>query len=89
MLAGVLERWEVAERHFQDALAMNERMGAMPLAARTRYAWAAMLLRRGESGDADRAAALLDEGEAVARDTGMVRLIREIDVLRSAPAVAS
>jgi class 3 adenylate cyclase len=89
MLAGVLERWDVAERHFQDALAMNERMGAIPLAARTRYAWAAMLLRRGDSAAARQAAALLDEAGSVAEQTGMVRLIAEISELRAKPALTS
>ena len=30
MLATTMERWEEAERHFPDALAMNARMGARP-----------------------------------------------------------
>jgi hypothetical protein len=38
MLATCLGRWDDAERHFADALAMNERLGAHPYALRTRRA---------------------------------------------------
>ena len=46
MLAACLHRWDDAERHFADALAMNERLGARPYVVRTRRAWASMLLDR-------------------------------------------
>jgi hypothetical protein len=38
MLAACLGRWDDAERHFTDALAMNERLGARPSIVRTRRA---------------------------------------------------
>src|SRR5262249_38654018 len=40
MLAACLGRWDDAEGHFTDALAMNERLGARPYVVRTRRAWA-------------------------------------------------
>src|SRR5262249_3762469 len=46
MLAACLGRWDDAARHFADALAMNERLGARPSIVRTRRAWASMLLDR-------------------------------------------
>ena len=48
ILAAAQGDWERAERHFADALAMHEAMGARPFAARTHVAWAEMELARGE-----------------------------------------
>jgi class 3 adenylate cyclase/tetratricopeptide (TPR) repeat protein len=75
MLAACLGRWDDAERHFADALAMNERLGARPYAVRTRRAWAAMLLDRGAPGDAARVQELIAAGLAEARTLGMAREI--------------
>jgi class 3 adenylate cyclase len=75
MLAACLGRWDDAERHFADALAMNERLGARPYAVRTRRAWAAMLLDRGATGDAPRARELIAAGLAEAGSLGMAREI--------------
>jgi class 3 adenylate cyclase/DNA-binding CsgD family transcriptional regulator len=82
LLAATMGRWEDAERHFADALAMNERQGAPPWAAWTRHDWAAMLLARAASGDRARALALLDEALAAARMMGMVRLEQAAAALR-------
>ncbi|HTE63439.1 MAG TPA: AAA family ATPase, partial [Solirubrobacteraceae bacterium] len=46
-LAATQGQWARAERHFADALAMHEAMGARPLLARTQVAWAEMELARG------------------------------------------
>ena len=48
ILAAAQSDWERAERHFADALAMHEAMGARPFAARTHVSWAEMELVRGE-----------------------------------------
>jgi class 3 adenylate cyclase/tetratricopeptide (TPR) repeat protein len=77
-LATVLERWDDAVRHFDDALAMNARMNALPWLAHTQERYAAMLLARGDSGDRDKAAALLDEALATARELGMRALEERI-----------
>jgi DNA-binding NarL/FixJ family response regulator len=55
MLASTMECWEEAERHFQDALAMNARM----------------LQARDQGGDREKAVSLLDEALATARELGM------------------
>ena len=84
-LAACLGRWDDAERHFADALAMNERLGARPYVVRTRRAWAAMLLdRNGPSrrGDRDHAAALITAGLAEAETLGMAREIVRLQRLR-------
>jgi len=62
-LAATAGDWEAAERHLEDGLAACGRIGARPLATRTR-AWYAELLRaRAGPGDAERA----DELERAAR----------------------
>ena len=73
MLAACLHRWDDAERHFADALAMNERLGARPYVVRTRRAWASMLLDRHAPGDATRARDLIAAGRAEAETLGMAR----------------
>src|SRR5581483_4477098 len=49
LLAAVVGRRAEADRHFQHALRLHERLGARPLLARTRYEHARMLLDSGRS----------------------------------------
>ena len=70
-LAATLERWDDAARHFEDALAMNARMDARPWLAHTQEQYAAMLLARRQSGDREKAAALLDTALGTTRELGM------------------
>jgi DNA-binding CsgD family transcriptional regulator len=70
-LAATMARWDEAEKHFEDALDMNARMGARPWLAHTQHAYASMLLVRNRPGDQEKAAALLDEALATARALGM------------------
>jgi class 3 adenylate cyclase/tetratricopeptide (TPR) repeat protein len=70
-LASTLERWDDAERHFEDALAMNARMEARTWLAHTQEQYATMLLARHESGDRDKAALLLEQALATTRELGM------------------
>ena len=77
-LATTLERWDDAERHFEHALAMNARMGALPWLAHTQEQYATMLLARHQSNDRDRAAALLDAALLTARELGMHELEERI-----------
>ena len=58
MLAATMERWEDAAQHFEDALAMNTRMGARPWLAHTQHQYAVMLLARNQPGDRDKAMSL-------------------------------
>jgi tetratricopeptide (TPR) repeat protein len=60
-----------AARHFEDALVLNERMGARPWLARAQDDYAQMLLGRSEPGDAERAAILHDNARAIYRELGM------------------
>jgi tetratricopeptide (TPR) repeat protein len=71
MLAATTKRWEQAERRFQDAIAMNTRMGARPWLAHTQYDFAQMLHARDGRGDRERAHALLDAAVATYRELGM------------------
>ena len=77
-LATTLERWDDAARHFEDALAMNARMDARPWLAHTQEQYATMLLARRQSGDRDKAAALLDAALATTRELGMRALEERI-----------
>jgi tetratricopeptide (TPR) repeat protein len=70
-LATTLERWHEAEQHFEDAMAMNARMGARPWLAHTQYQYATMLLLAGRSGDRNRAAELFHSALLTARELGM------------------
>jgi DNA-binding CsgD family transcriptional regulator len=74
LLATTMRRWEEAQRHFEDALSMNARMGAKPWLAHTQRAYAAMLLARGQAGDHERATSLLAGALALSRELGMQAL---------------
>jgi DNA-binding CsgD family transcriptional regulator len=92
MLAAVMERWEDAAQHFEDALAMNARMGARPWLAHTQYQYAVMLLTRNQPGDRGKAMSLLQEALTTAHELGMHALERRIDVYveqRPAPVPAT
>jgi DNA-binding SARP family transcriptional activator len=69
LLAALLERPEdTAARHFEDAIAMNERMGARPWRAYAQQDYARLL----ERSDPDRAEALLAAARATYREIGMI-----------------
>ena len=72
LLATALERWDDAAGHFEEALALNERMGARPWLARTEDDYARMLLVRGRPGDDERARELRDQALATFSELGMV-----------------
>ena len=71
MLATTLQRWDEAEHHFEAALAFDARTGGRPWLARSRFEFAAMLMRSGRSGDPDRAPPLLAAALDDARELGM------------------
>jgi DNA-binding NarL/FixJ family response regulator len=83
MLAATLGDWDRAAHHFERAMALNRRMGALTWLAHTAYHYGAMLLARGDGGR-DRAAALLGEAEALARQIGMPALLARLRVLETA-----
>jgi tetratricopeptide (TPR) repeat protein len=84
LLASCLRRWDDAERHFEGALATNERLEARPWVVRTRRGWAAMLLDRKDPsrpGDRERAREIIAAGRAEAEQLGMAREIVRFDRL--------
>jgi DNA-binding CsgD family transcriptional regulator len=84
MLCTTLKRWDAGERHFTAALAMNERQGARPALAHTRYHYAAMLLARRAAGDRQAAFELLQAAGREAADLGMRALAARIEACREA-----
>jgi tetratricopeptide (TPR) repeat protein len=82
LLAVLLERWSDAARHFENALSMNTRMEMWPYVAHTRYAYADMLVKRGESGDRERALELIGQALGLAEEIGMVRLEQQALALK-------
>jgi hypothetical protein len=87
-LAHVLARFDDAERHFVDAIEANDRMGARPWAARSRFDFARALVDRNQAGDRERAADLLAGARQTAVDLGMRRLQRQIDQTGLLPRAA-
>lgn len=71
MLLVTLGRPDEAEPYFESALDLEERMRSRPLAARTRYWFARMLLDRAAAGDDDRAKELLVSASVTADELGM------------------
>jgi DNA-binding winged helix-turn-helix (wHTH) protein len=72
-LAHCLHRRSEAAAHFEDALALNARIGAQPWLARTQVAYA-KLLGEGSGRERARAGALLDRAQATAEQLGMAGL---------------
>ncbi|MGH9168904.1 MAG: hypothetical protein ACRD02_13865, partial [Acidimicrobiia bacterium] len=77
ILAGMLERQDEADAHFERAADQNERMEALPWLVRTRWDHAALLMR-GDPGDRDRALALATSALEGARRLGMTAMEGEL-----------
>jgi class 3 adenylate cyclase/tetratricopeptide (TPR) repeat protein len=71
-LAAAARMWDEAERHFEAGLAACERMGARPMAARTRSWYAEMLRMRGVPDDREHADELSRAAEVEAERLGLV-----------------
>jgi tetratricopeptide (TPR) repeat protein len=69
--ATALESFDQAERHFEDALALNTAIGARPWLARTQHDYARMLLARDSPGDHERAVQLIEQALATYQELGM------------------
>src|SRR6185312_1522541 len=82
LLAAINARWGDAERHFEKALAMNDRIGAILPREHTRRDYADMLVTRGDPTDRSRASAFLDTAEAQASALGLTALSRRIALTR-------
>ncbi|MGH7803398.1 MAG: hypothetical protein ACREQJ_03550, partial [Candidatus Binatia bacterium] len=83
LLAAALGRLADAERHFEDALELHQKLAARPLVAVTLYAHARALVEGGTSAARTRVADFLDRARGLAGEVGMPRLIEAIDALRS------
>jgi hypothetical protein len=86
LLAGALGRADDAVRHLEDAVHINERMGARPWTAHSRHDLADALRRRDAPGDAARAADLDGIALASARAMGMPALEARIATAAAAEA---
>jgi tetratricopeptide (TPR) repeat protein len=71
ILATLLGRFEDAARYFEEALRMNERMGARPWLAHTQEDYARLLLRRNGRGDREQAQKLLSRAQATYHELDM------------------
>jgi DNA-binding CsgD family transcriptional regulator len=86
-LAGLLSRWDVAARHFEDALAMHRAMSARPWVAHAQHDYAVVLLDRekhtgtGDQETVERARAMLREALETARLLGMAPLAEQAQQL--------
>ena len=89
LLAATMARWNEAEKHFEDALAMNERTGAKPLLAHTLFDYAAMLSRRGDADNRARAIASLERASALSAELEMRALTERIATLQQRLGVQS
>ena len=78
ILATTTGRRRDAEKHFDDALESNERMGVRTYLAQTKYDYARMLLERAEPGDAERAGELLESAKALSDEIGLLALAERI-----------
>jgi tetratricopeptide (TPR) repeat protein len=81
MLATGLGDHDAAEAHFQEALGLEEGMGAVPWLARTRLEWAQALLAHGGPGDAGRAEEILGHSLDAARRLGLGAVQRRAELL--------
>jgi DNA-binding CsgD family transcriptional regulator len=80
--AAVMGEWELAEAHYESALALDLRLGARTWLAHTSFAFARMLLRRGRPQDGRRAGELLAGALALAESIGLPTLVARIGELR-------
>jgi class 3 adenylate cyclase/tetratricopeptide (TPR) repeat protein len=81
LLATVLGRYDEADEHFAEAVAVQDRIGARGTVVHTRLEWARMLLRRGRLEDAPRARTLLEEAKAGAREVSIPAVEARIEQL--------
>jgi hypothetical protein len=81
LLAQALDRCDDAIDHFEDALAINERMGARPWLAHTREDYARLLLERGSQDDRERGNVLLTSALTTYRELGMAGPLAKAEAL--------
>jgi tetratricopeptide (TPR) repeat protein len=78
LLAATMGRWDEARRHFEDAIAANQNIGARPWVAQTQVAYADMLLATGDDRDRARANELQAAARVIAEELGMPGLLARL-----------
>ena len=78
ILASLIGRHDDAARHFEDAIARAQRMGARPWLAHAQHTYARMLAERGRSGDRERAVDLLTNALEASEELGMAALAVQV-----------
>jgi eukaryotic-like serine/threonine-protein kinase len=86
MLAALLRRWQEAEGHFGTALRRCELLCARAIRARVLLEHALALVSRGEGGDRERIAAMIEEAERLCDELGMTGLLERVAGLRGQTA---
>ena len=82
MLAATLERYDDAERHFEDAIEFDRKIESWPWLARAQLEYADMLAERDRPGDRDRALALANEAVRAFDGLGMAGDLKQGLALR-------
>jgi hypothetical protein len=84
----LLERWGDADRHFATALGRCELLCARAIRGRVLLEHARALGARGEGGDRERIAAMLEEAARLCDELGMTGLLARVSALRGQPPAA-
>jgi tetratricopeptide (TPR) repeat protein len=84
ILAATFGDWNAAERHFELARRVSERMNARPFVALLDVDEAAMLCERDSPGDAARALGRLTAAKEIAGELAMERIVERVEELISA-----
>jgi DNA-binding SARP family transcriptional activator len=71
LLAATLGRWNNSVEHFEDALAMNDRMGLRPWLAHTQRDYARILAARGDPSHRERALDVIEQAHRTYRELNM------------------
>jgi hypothetical protein len=89
MLAGTVEHYEEADRHFVACAEIDERLGAPLFLARTRVGHARTLIARGRTEDFDPARQMLEQAEDTATRLAAGLITREVAECRAELAAVS
>jgi hypothetical protein len=84
-LAVTMGNEAAARRHFEDAIALELRMGSRHCLALTQIAYGQLLLRSRNSTDAERGARLNTSGRALADELHLVPVVSQVNTLAAAP----
>jgi hypothetical protein len=74
VLAGVTDRFTLAIRHLEAALARHREIGSRPLTALTQEAYGRVLSRRGQAADIERAHMLASSAMHTADELGLAAI---------------